>query len=193
METKSSHVPYVEYDFYETQQPTAPEPTLMYGTDDGEYLYEKPNASRLRQTIFSSQEVVYYDVEPDYFEPEAEYIVERPAHAEENLPKHSTETEKGSQSRKKVIQDVYDEDGYTLARPDSYDVEETNLQRNTSKQEETNQLEGVRKKKIAQIVIVIICTCIAGGIIAGISIFALGNNLFTKRFRDLICLIGLYI
>ena len=167
MESNSSHVPYVEY--------------------DGEYLYEIPN-----KATFSNPDVAYYTVEPNYFEPEVEYIVERQSNTKENQPKRSTDTEKGFQSRKKVIQDVYDENGYTLARPYSNAVEETNVPRNIATQKNSNQTEGSRKKKIVLIVVGIIFCCIIGGVVAGISIFALGNTLCTKNFNIYIIFLQSY-
>ena len=180
MENTSSHQPDVEYDFYEPPQPSVRGSTLRYGSQDGEYLYEKPTPSKHQQATFSNVGVVYYDVEPDSFEPEAEYIVEYPSRTKKNEPKSSTEMAKGSKSGKKVIQDVYDEDGYTLARPYSNVAKETNRPRNTIKKEDSNQTEGNGKKKIVSIVIGIILCCIICGAVAGILIFALGNYVCTK-------------
>ena len=187
MENKSSKLSYVEYDFYETPQPTAHESTLRHGAEDGEYLYEKPNPSRLEQMVASNLDVVYYDVGPDPFEPEAEYIVEYPSNTKQNLPNNSTEMTKESRSGKKVIQDVYDEDGYCLARSNSHEVAEINVQRNTTKQRNSEETEGTRQKKIVLIVIGIFCCCIIGAVTAGIVVFVLGNKLCTERLRTRIC------
>ena len=132
METKPSHESYTEYEYYdvpssgiiETRPKCGPKGVLTQGINDEEYLYEKPISCLNRMAIFSSPDIVYYDVEPDNFEPEGEYVIDQMSHAQKNLQNSSSTSTNGQlRAKKEIQQDVYDEDGYTLARPESHDDE----------------------------------------------------------------------
>ena len=93
MEIQPSHESYTEYEYYD-----AP-PTGLIGThpdcgskggltqaiNDEEYLYENPISSQNGKATFSSPDIVYYDVKPDNFEPEGEYVIDRMPHVQNHM------------------------------------------------------------------------------------------------------------
>ena len=90
MESKKRSESYVEYEFYDvppTAITAAPShrgskvvvPQIM---NDEEYFYETPFSYNNRHTSCTRPDIVYYDADPDYFEPEGEYIIDQTPHVQ---------------------------------------------------------------------------------------------------------------
>ena len=182
MESKQSIESYAEYEFYNVPPTTitaAPShrrskavvPQVM---NDEEYLYETPFSYNNRQTSCTRPGIVYYDADPDYFEPEGEYIIDQIRHVQKGIHSNlgATTTCK-PRTQKPVQQDVYDEDGYTLARPGAHDDENVSEMPKTNVQ--TKQEEKSSKKKFGLICIGVLFCCVLVGGIIGASIYALGK------------------
>ena len=70
---------------------------------------------------------------------------------------------------KKIQQDVYNEDGYTLARPGSH--EDNEVPDTRTKKDESNETKKSSNKKIMVICVGFVVSCLIIGEIVGISIF----------------------
>ena len=173
---------YVEYEFYNVP-PTAitaapshrsSKVVVPQAMNDEEYLYETPFSYNKRHTSCTRPDIVYYDADPDYFEPEGEYIIDQMPHVQKDIQSNLGPTTAGKPRTQKAIQqDVYDEDGYTLARPGSHNDE--HVPEIPKMNERVKQTEKSSKKKFGLFCIgIIFCCGLVGGII-GVSIYAIGK------------------
>ena len=69
---------------------------------DGQYLYEKPKPSGNRQITLSKPEAAYYYLDPDYHEPESEYVVHHQPNPLAKFSNHSSNSTKNPKPRKPV-------------------------------------------------------------------------------------------
>ena len=142
--------------------------------NDEEYLYETPFSYNNRQTSCTRPDIVYYDADPDYFEPEGEYIIDHMPHVQKEMQSNLDTTTSGkSRTQKAIQQDVYDEDGYTLARPGSHDDEHVPEMPKINDREK--QTEKSCKKKFWLIGIGVLFACVLVGGIIGVSIYTLSK------------------
>ena len=98
-----------------------------------------------------------------------EYVLEKPT------PKHDQNETPEPRRKKPVIQDIYDEDHYTLARPSVYnahrneerEIEETSSSNAQQEKYETKTM--TKKKKIICILCIVLISAIGGaGIVIGL-------------------------
>ena len=151
-----------------------------------EYVYWGSNASNDRRANDREADVVYYDIDPTHFEPEPEYLVS-PQDVNHSIMRNT----KGANSRKSEIscpsgQDVYDEDGYTLARTGSYVGDGCTSPHTEITSKQSNQLNITFKPKIKLIIAVGICIVIIGGL--GGFFLASQGILYYLLFNDIIFL-----
>ena len=100
-----------------------------------------------------------------------EYVLEKPT------PKHNENETPEPRRKKPVIQDIYDEDHYTLARPSVYSTgsprneerERDDTSSSNTKQEKCETKTMTKKKKIICILCIILISAIGGaGIVIGL-------------------------
>ena len=173
MENNPSHQSYVDYGYCDA--PTPRRKGLDNAAYDGEYLYETQKPSNNRRITFAKQDATYYDTDPDYYEPDSEYIEENHPIPPAQFPNHSSKSTRNSKPSRPVQQDVYDEDGYTLAREDSHPDNEKKVEKDDS-----NKNLSCSNKKIGLLCCGLLFCCIVGGVIIGVSTFELGKYNFTK-------------
>ena len=182
MESKQSIESYAEYACYNSPPTTitaAPSPPRSQVVapqvmNDEEYLYETAFSYNNRYTSCTRPDIVYYDADPDYFEPEGEYIIDQMPHVQKDIQsKLGTTTTGKPRAQKAIQQDVYDEDGYTLARSGSHDDEHVPEMPKVNKC--AKQTEKSFKKKFGLIGIGVLFCCVLVGGIIGVSIYVLGK------------------
>ena len=137
---------------------------MRTSSSNEEYVYWGSYVSNDRQTNDHEADVVYYDIDTTHFEPDPEYLVS-PQDVNHSIMRNTKEANfRKSEMSSPSGQDVYDEDGYTLARTGSY-VEDGSTSPHTEiNSKQSNQFNIIFRPKIKLIVAVGICIAIISGL-----------------------------
>ena len=140
----------------------------------------------------SYTEYEYYDVPPtgmigthlehDNFDPEGEYVIDQMPHVQKHMQDNLRAPTTGqSRTPRTIQQDVYDEDGYTLARHGAHD--DINVPERPKTNDSPNQSVKSSNKKFWFIGIgVLFSSLLVGGVI-GIFILSLGNIHYHEKLQ----------